>query len=336
MWLAKGSCVLVLSAMLLKKLLRLMTIACLAAVAVNAAALVPTVTNIGSQVGTVGSGELASINSNVFAQDLSQAGLPTPTGSIYFTVNGILASNAFTVTPAATDPTVANGQGIVSFAAPGTYQLISHYSGDSFYAPSTSTYFFTLDVVNNPPRFALQLGTNTLSFASGATTGNTDPLTLVAQNGFRGTEQVSCTISELPNETPAYFPATCNLVPGIAPDGSAIFIVTIGTTAPVTVSGKLSHGLGSEAPWALLLCFTVPLFLRSRRRYRALALSVAMVCTLGCGGAGVRSASSSPPAPEQVRSSAGHYPVQLSGIGSDQATGDITAAQPISLSVTVE
>jgi hypothetical protein len=298
-------------------------------------ALVPTYTNLGSPAQTFGVQEQFLLNANALAQDESVANLPTPTGTIFFTVDGVLVGSPFPISAAA-DPRIANGQGLLSFAQPGTYSLVAHYSGDSYYAPSTSTYSYDVNIVTDPVRFGFQAATTSLAFPAGATTGNTDLVSLVDINGFYGTEQYACAVTEDPNEPLAQFPATCSVPPHFLPDGSIGFSLTITTTPTTTVTAagnSLSRSLVIPA-LALLVC--TPLGVRRRWISASVVMLCASTLTLTACGGGRSSMSPSPPQTTYVESSAGHYVVHLTGIGYDDLTGEITLARPTDIAVTVQ
>ncbi|MGC1872999.1 MAG: Ig-like domain-containing protein [Acidobacteriaceae bacterium] len=298
-------------------------------------ALVPSVVNLGSQALTCGVQEQFLINAVVFAADQSVPS-PTPTGTVFFTVNGSQVGPPFSIAAEILDPGYANGQGAVSFSVPGTYPLVAHYSGDSYYAPSTSTYSWPINVVTTPVRFGFQVVPTSLTFASGATTGNTDEVETVAINGFHGIEQIQANISEDANEAQALSPPSITLVPSIFPDGTSGFLLTIATTVPRTeTAAKLprSPGLTGLPMLALLLCAPS---LAMRWRWRSFSAFLSCILLLGFTGCGGRSPGMSAPVTTIIVSSAGHYVVHLTGIGSDEITGEITLAQPTDINVTVQ
>jgi Bacterial Ig-like domain (group 3) len=295
-------------------------------------ALVPTYTNLGSPAGTFGAQEQFLINGNVFAQDWSLTNLPTPTGTIYFTVNGLPVGSPFPISAEPTDRRVAAGQGLVSFSLPGTYQLVSHYSGDAYYAPSTSTYSFPVDIQAKPARFGFSPAASSLTFASGATTGNTVPVSFIFLNGFHGTQQMSCTVIEKSNEPQASAPASCAMPSLVGNDG---LLLTIKTVSPQTVPavGRLRERSFIALP-AMALVFFVPFALRRRSFASFFALSLVLICISGCSAGSTGMTPS--PQPTRTITSAGHYTVYLTGLGWDQATGQVTLAQPAEVSVTVQ
>jgi len=286
-------------------------------------ALVPTYTNLGAPVPTYGVQEQIAINTVVFPQDGTLQNPPVPTGTVSFTVNGLPVGSPFPVSAQ---------HALVSFALPGTYPLVAHYSGDNFYAPSTSTYSFSLDVEANPARFGFSPAASSMTIASGATSGNTVSVAFVYLNGFHGSQEYSCSISESNSEPAAASPATCALstVPNF--DGFAVNVIT---TPPrtVTTSSKTGHFRFIAFPAMAILLWT-PLALRRRRISVLLGtLNATLLFTIGCAG---RSMGISPPTQSLTISSAGHYTVNLSGRGYDQVTGEITLAQPAEISVTVQ
>jgi Bacterial Ig-like domain (group 3) len=297
-------------------------------------ALVPSYTNLGAPAQTFGVQEQFLVNAGVMAQDESVPNLPVPTGTIYFTVNDSPVGASFPLS-APSGAGIASAQGLVSFALPGTYSLVAHYSGDSYYAPSTSTYSYDVSIVTDPVRFGFQAAATSLTFPSGATTGNTDLVSLVYINDFHGAEQFTYDIEEDAGEPAAAIPATCSMSSQILPNGTIGYLLTITTTSPKTVTesaNSVSRSLVIPA-FALLAC--APLGFRRRWASASVVILCAFMLSLeGCGGGS--SIIESPPRTSKTASSAGHYVVHLTGIGNDDLTGEITLARPTDIAVTVQ
>jgi hypothetical protein len=201
--------------------------------------------------------------------------------------------------------------------------ITARYSGDSGYVASSSA-ATNLMVAGS----TASAGAATLSFTSGATTGNTDTITFTSVGGFAGTIAVTCIIT--PNSGTPAFPATCAASPAsvsIATGGTATSAIVISST---TAQGKISESeragvigrrLCDVACVAMLVCL-VPFrrrFIRSLTVF--LLLSCALVVISGCSGSGTGSTPAN-------RSSAGIYTVTATGSSS-------TAQSTVTFTVTI-
>ena len=297
-------------------------------------ALVPSYTNLGAPAQTFGVQEQFLVNAGVVAQDESVPNLPVPTGTIYFTVNDSPVGASFPLS-APSGAGIASAQGLVSFALPGTYSLVAHYSGDSYYAPSTSTYSYDVNIVTDPVRFGFQAAATSLTFPSGATTGNTDLVSLVYLNDFHGAEQFTYDIEEDAGEPAAENPATCSMSSQILPNGTIGYLLTITTTSPKTATETVNSASRSLVIPALAVLACAPLGFRRRWASASVVILCAFMLSLaGCGGGS--SMIESPPQTSKTASSAGHYVIHLTGIGNDDLTGEITLARPTDIAVTVQ
>ena len=207
--------------------------------------------------------------------------------------SGSTSSATLTVTA----PVGANGQvSVVVTATSGTQKVTS-----------------TINVTVTPPSFAFS-GFNpaSLSFTSGATTGNSTVATLNSTNGFAGAVTVGCSIST----SSATYQPSCAVSPTtvtLAANGTGTTTVTIGSTTPHAAGGKVpvalnTWGLRGGAMLASLLCLVS---LRRRRVFRSLAalafLAIGISALSGCGGGGTVE---TPP-----QGSAGSYIVTVTGTG---------------------
>lgn len=150
-------------------------------------------------------------------------------------------------------------------------------------ADYTFTYVNGSVTVNPAPSFLIGGGSASISIASGATTGNTVPITITPSNGFTGTVNLTCSISPVA----ANDPAACTLSPAsvtITGTGAQTSTLTISTTASTSAKNQLKRLLWPSAGTALALMIGVP---RRRRAWltmlSALVLSIA-VGAIGCGG----------------------------------------------------
>ena len=96
-----------------------------------------------------------------------------PTGTVSLTVDGV-----------ATPLTLANGAATYSFSSPtaGSHTLVATYSGDSTFAPSTSTLVLTVGAAVNAGAFSVTVKNISISAGSNASS----PVTVVSGNGYSG------------------------------------------------------------------------------------------------------------------------------------------------------
>ncbi len=179
--------------------------------------------------------------------------------------------------------------------------------------------------------FTLSPATTSISLSSGATSGNTQSISVVAGSGFSDTVALRCSISA----TTAYYQPSCSVNPAsvtLSSGSTASAMVTINSTAAVTVTqarGVTAGSLAGGGAVLALLLFCVPAGKRRRLQLlAALVLSVGVLGSIsGCGSGGnVGSAGPS----TVVHSSAGTYTVTVSGTGS--ATGT-TASTTFSVTI---
>jgi Bacterial Ig-like domain (group 3) len=293
----------------------------------GAQTLIPTTINVGSRASTFGVTQ-GVIISSVIAPSTVTTG---PTGTVQFLANGAPVGSPITLT------TGGAGAGFVSATlpinVPGNYTITATYSGDATHTPAASYNSWPANVVQNPATVVINLAAPSLTFASGATTGNADLFELVPINGFHGALQYDCSITLNPGTPAPAFMPNCALLNATAPDGTLANSVSISTTAPktITTTASTSH---TGIPVAALLCalFCLP----SLRRRRIGSLFAAMFCCIalislsGCS-AGI------PPAPAPVNttieSSAGSYTITLQGQATDFTQGATIFSASIPLMV---
>lgn len=212
------------------------------------------------------------------------SGQPTPTGSIFFYAYGPGGSYS-------AGCTLANGSCNFDFGddywSPGAVSVDVSYSGDSTYAgsgivvPVTMLNMFTITAASS------------VSFAAGATTGNTAALSITPVNGFSGPVYFACTI--------AYYPPgaqklpTCSVPPSVNVSGTAAVpsALTITSTAPTTVSQaeatRTARWLAAQSLTFVvgILLFGLPLRRRVRLHRTALCLVIVLLGSMAlpsCGG----------------------------------------------------
>ena len=152
----------------------------------------------------------------------------TPTGTVSFYSNGALLNSPVTISGNKATTTFAYG-------STGTYAITATYSGDATFSTSSAPSYSL--VVSAAPGFTLTPASPALNINSGATTGNTDLITVTAASSFSGTVGLTCTVTNL-NGTAA---GTCSLSSNsvaLTPGASATSLLTV-TTTPGT-SGALT------------------------------------------------------------------------------------------------
>jgi hypothetical protein len=165
-------------------------------------------------------------------------GNSAPTGSVVLSGGGY--TSAATTLTAGSAPINVPADAL----ATGTDTLTATYTPDS---TSSSTYTTAMGSntvsVTAVPSFTLSNGGN-ITFAAGATTGNTSSISASPTNGFTGTVNLSCAVTTIP--TGAVSPATCGVtssvnVTGAGPANATVTVTTTSTTTPgayaVTVTG---------------------------------------------------------------------------------------------------
>lgn len=221
-----------------------------------------------------------------------------PTGTVQFSVNGAASGSAVALSSNSATTTL-------TLPTPGTYSLTAVYSGDSYYRGAASS-SVQVTVTTTPPSFTLSPASASLSFASGAETGNSNTIGLTSTLGFAGNVSLSCSIS---GSTAAY-PPSCAVDPqsvALSASGTATANVVIGSTFPQKAAALplLPSALGAACP---LLCGFGFVAMRRRAKWTAI-LGVALFGVLlsmgGCGSGPSKSAVSS----------VGLYTVTVTGSG---------------------
>lgn len=169
--------------------------------------------------------------------------------------------------------------------------------------------------------------TGPLNFTSGATSGNTETLSIIPDNGFTGQVALSCSISA----GSAYFPPSCAISPTTAniSAGGATAIVTI-SSITATAQNHPEHGFWTIGSTVLLATCVFLLPIRRRCFLSLLAGSLVVMGLTVLSGCG----SSSTNAPATPKSSAGTYTVTVTGSG--QSFGvPITPSPTATFTVTI-
>jgi hypothetical protein len=228
---------------------------------------------------------LPSQDLTVTANVAGVSGQPAPTGFVGFYAYGPGGSYSASCT-------LLNGSCSFDFGSgywsPGTVTVNVGYSGDTIYAasgvvvPVTMLDMFTMTAASS------------VSFAAGATSGNTAALTVTPVNGFTGPVYFACTIAYYPPG--AQHLPTCS-VPASVSVTSATAVaasMTINSTGPTTVARAEKipspRWLAAQSLTLIVGILVVGLPLRKRTR-KGLPLLLVLVFALGlgfigCGGGG--------------------------------------------------
>jgi Bacterial Ig-like domain (group 3) len=214
-------------------------------------------------------------------------GQPAPTGSISFYAygpGGSVSGPSCSLVNASCSYDFSGG-----YWSPGTVTVQVSYSGDSTYATSGTTVSVTM--LN---MFTITAASS-VSFAAGATAGNTAALTITPMNGFTGPVYFACTI--------AYYPPGAKHLPtcsvptsvGVTSTAAVNTAMTISSTGPTTVSqaeaSKSPRWLAAQSVtfFVGILVLGLPMRKRVRLQGRALLLMIVIVGSMAlvsCGGGG--------------------------------------------------
>ncbi len=211
-------------------------------------------------------------------------GQPTPTGYV-----GLYAEGPGGTSSAGC--TLVNGSCSFDFGgnywSPGTVTVNVSYSGDTTYAANGTVVSVTM------LNMFTMTAASSVSFAAGASAGNTSALTVTPANGFTGPVYFACTIAYYPPG--AQHLPTC-LVPASVNVTSATAVtsaMTVSSTGPTTVSraeeirSPRSLAAQSFIFFAGILVVRLPLRRRVRLKGTALCLLIVLVGSMAlvsCGG----------------------------------------------------
>jgi hypothetical protein len=257
----------------------------------------------------------------------------TPSGSVTITVDGV----------AQTPLTLSKGSATYTFlsTAIGSHTLSAAYSGDSTYAPSSSS--LTLNVVAK----SFKLAATSVTVSDGSSGSST--VTVTPQGGYTGT--VAWTVSSTPPLTNGCFSLPNATVTGTSGVTATLTVFTLSSSCPAAAlanaSGRLIVGVGPHefgSKLSLVLALQalqvgmagLLLFWFAGRRPcgRAVMLAACVLVVMGlavsgCGGGG-GSSTSSPPASTPTAAK-GTYTVTI--VGTDTVTSSETQTATMSLTV---
>lgn len=274
---------------------------------------------------------VTSVNGFVGNVALTCAASPTATGG---TASGTCSVSPTSVTLASGGSATTTATITTQSLTAGTLNVVVSGNGTTAGASlpsSTACGTSTLPCiqVTEPQPFTLAPSSSSLTFASGASTGNSATITVSPVTGFSGTVSFTCAVSVV-SGSPAY-PATCAVSPTsvAVASGPATTTLTINSHAPVTqaATGVSSAGVARLGLGALLaVCAFWPW--RRRRQARGLPhLAVAVLALAGLTAlAGCSGGSTKTPTTPVTTSSAGNYSVVVTG-----SDGNVQASTTVSV-----
>lgn len=254
------------------------------------------------------------------------SGKATPTGTITLAGSGYSSSAT----------TLVNGSASITIPAntlpTGNDTLTAAYSGDSVYAPSSSS--FQITVTDTPPSFSVTGKSSSISLSPGATTGNTVPITITPSEGFTGTVTLAAALTASPAgalDLPTFSFGATNPV-ALAGTGAGTATLTITTTAPSTSaavhrSAGLPLYVAGGTAFACLALLGVPGRARRLRMLLSLLFCLGLYASLtACGGSSSSSGGSGPKGTPGT--TAGSYTIQITA-----TSGAATSNTSITLTV---
>jgi len=232
------------------------------------------------------------------------SGSVAPTGTVTPTLGNVDGFYPIALTTGAGATSTATFVARAADFLSGSNTLSMNYSGDTVYAPSSSS---SVVVVNDATDFTIQAQTPNLSIGSGGS--GTATISLASMNGFDGTVNLACTASGT---------LTCSLASGsVNLNGNATTTVTINSTAVAAVRGDAGLGWPVSAGGtmlACLMCFVLPRRRRMGRVFLGLLATVLLVGGIsGCGGSSTATGTKPPPVVDTPET----YTVVVTGTGSN-------------------
>jgi len=222
--------------------------------------LVKSTTSLAVSTNTISTNQTTTLTVLVFGA------VGTPTGTIQLSSNGSAYGPALNIDFGRV--VLAN----VTFSTPGTYDLVAQYSGDSKYAPSSSTAVVINSIL---PTFQLNASSTPVVVTSPGNSA-TSTITASTTNGFVGTLMLSCAVT-LSNGAQVGGEPTCSLSSGgqvslTSNNSSATLTLMIGTVAAGGTSGPIADYrdgrpiVGMIALLTVILTLTLFLTLCSNKR----------------------------------------------------------------------
>jgi len=180
----------------------------------------------------------------------------TPTGTVQFYANNSAIGSAITLSS-----NIATTN--YSFPTSGTYAITAIYSGDTHFATSTAA---AVSLVVNTPAFTVTPATITYNLVSGATTGNTDALTIVSTGTFAGTVTLSCVVTSVSGTaagTCSLTPPTVTLTSGSTSASTLRITTTVGTSGVLNIRLTGTSGSTTVASAVIAVNLSAPSFTMS-------------------------------------------------------------------------
>jgi hypothetical protein len=261
----------------------------------------------------------------------------TPSGSVTIAVDGA----------AQTPLTLSKGSATFTFlsTAIGSHTLSAAYSGDSTYAPSSSS--LTLNVVAK----SFKLAATSVAVSAGSSGSST--VTVTPQGGYTGT--IAWMVSSTPPLTNGCFSLPNTTVTGTSGVTATLTVFTVSSSCPAAAvanaSGRLNiavgpHDFGNkprpvltlQAMQVIMAMAGLLLFWFAGRRScgRAVMLSACILVVMGfavsgCGGGGGGASSTASPPASTPTAAKGTYTVTV--VGTDTVTSSETQTATMSLTV---
>ena len=297
---------------------------------------IPSVVQLSTITSTIGTGGAISYGVTILgkAQTPPMVTLvPVPSGSVQLYSNGVALGAPFSLNTQPFSLTQSSPYDV--FSTTGTYTITASYSGDAYWAPSTTESPLTLTVSSISATYNLQVAGNALSLAAGATSNfNSDPITVLSELGFVGTVTLSCSVAYTGTAS-TVVPPTCSIPNSptmVTPGSPWNTSVVINSTAR---SSERSSGLlaGWRGVVEASLCGLVLWVLPVRRRgCRTLAMLVVLwVGAMGLSGCGGQHSSSTTTPPVTPATTPGNYTVTIT----PSTTAPGTAVAPVTISLTI-
>ena len=214
--------------------------------------------------------------------------------------------------------------------ATGIHSITAVFTGDINNLTSTSPPLIV--AVGIPQAITVTPAATTLTLSAGASTGNTDALTITSAGAFAGPVTFACTVAYNGTGTTTYLP-TCTPSAAsvtLTPQGTATTTLTIGTTVPHGIQAPGRAYVWQPAAGVLLAGLAFLPLLRRRKPVIVLGmlLTAGLFALSGCGGKST--ATTTPPAP-LVGTTPGSYTITV--VSSGTGTGTVSATTAIALTV---
>jgi hypothetical protein len=223
---------------------------------------------------------------------------PAATGTVQFAVDGtnfgqpqtLHNNSASSVTPA--------------FTTAGAHNVAAFYSGDAVYNPASAP---EVPITVTGPGFNIASSSPALTFAAGATSGNTETITLSSTGGFAGTVALICggpgtggsqPVTSAPSTGGASPQATCSInVQSITltSGSTTAAILTVGSTAAVSQVRDARRSVYAAGAGLLAFLLSLLLFAQRRRRVPALTMVLLLGLVMLTGASGCSSGGASTP-----------------------------------------